>query len=239
MLRRQPHVITAGIGLLADAGGRKAARSAGSTGHRRCPERKPIWSRCWPIPAEPAANAEAVRRMLAVRAQLVDVVRAGPALGLRPGEFLHAGPPIDWERASGPLRGALMGAAIFEGIADNARTRPTWRHGEISRSILVTITDAVGPMAGIVSPSMWLFVLEDAATGRRAYCSLNEGLGKVLRYGAYASRGDRAAALDVDGARAAAAGGGAAARAGGRDSDPRPRWCRWATRRTTATGPAR
>ena len=44
---------------------------------------------------------------------------------------------------------------------------------------------AVGPMAGVVSPSMWMFVLEDPATGRRAYCSLNEGLGKVLRYGAY------------------------------------------------------
>jgi hypothetical protein len=42
-------------------------------------------------------------------------------------------------------------------------------------------------MAGVVSPSMWMFVLEDPASGRRTYCSLNEGLGKVLRYGAYGS----------------------------------------------------
>jgi hypothetical protein len=40
-------------------------------------------------------------------------------------------------------------------------------------------------MAGVVTPSMWMWVLEDRATGRRTYCSLNEGLGKVLRYGAY------------------------------------------------------
>ena len=40
-------------------------------------------------------------------------------------------------------------------------------------------------MAGVVTPSMWMFVLEDPTTGRRTYCSLNEGLGKVLRYGAY------------------------------------------------------
>ncbi len=42
-------------------------------------------------------------------------------------------------------------------------------------------------MAGVVSPSMWMFVLADAGTGQRAYCTLNEGLGKVLRYGAYSA----------------------------------------------------
>ena len=40
-------------------------------------------------------------------------------------------------------------------------------------------------MAGVVTPSMWMFVLEDLQTGARTHCSLNEGLGKVLRYGAY------------------------------------------------------
>src|SRR5581483_10137614 len=64
-------------------------------------------------PRRPAANAEAVRRIQAVRAQLVDVVPAVEALGLGVGEFLPAGPPIDWARASGPLRGAVMGAALF------------------------------------------------------------------------------------------------------------------------------
>ncbi len=68
-------------------------------------------------PRRSAANALAAERMLAVRAQLVDVRPASEALGLRPGEFCHAGPPIDFARASGPLRGALIGALIFEGLA--------------------------------------------------------------------------------------------------------------------------
>jgi hypothetical protein len=55
--------------------------------------------------------------MLAAGARLVDVRPAREALGLEPGTFLHAGPPIDWERASGPLRGALQGAMVFEGLA--------------------------------------------------------------------------------------------------------------------------
>jgi hypothetical protein len=131
------------------------------------------------------ANAVAIERMFASRAQLVDVVQAASALGLQRGEFLHAGPPIDPERASGPLRGALMGAAIFESMAQD----PARADGMLARRNFhlepCHHRGTVGPMAGVVSPSMWVFVLEDPADGRRAYCSLNEGLGKVLRYGAY------------------------------------------------------
>jgi hypothetical protein len=138
-------------------------------------------------PRRQAANQDAMRRMLGVRALLVDVVQAGPALGLAPGEFLHAGPPIGWDRASGPLRGALAGAAVFEGLADD----PTAAQGAsglgIARLDCCHHHGAVGPMAGVISPSMWLFALEDPADGRRAFCSLNEGLGKVLRYGAYSA----------------------------------------------------
>ena len=43
-------------------------------------------------------------------------------------------------------------------------------------------------MAGVVSPSMWVFVLRDEVHGNTSWCTLNEGLGKVLRYGAYAPR---------------------------------------------------
>ena len=68
-------------------------------------------------------------------------------------------------------------------------------------------------MAGVVTPSMWMFVLEDPASGRRTHCSLNEGLGKVLRYGAYSPDVLDAAALDERRARAAAADGGAGWRA--------------------------
>jgi hypothetical protein len=133
-----------------------------------------------------AANAAALERMLASEASLVDVRPASEALGLQPGELLHAGPPVDWARASGPLRGALVGAVLLEGLAgtpedaermlargDGVRWEPCHHRG------------AVGPMAGVVSPSMWMFELRDEVHGTTSWCSLNEGLGKVLRYGAY------------------------------------------------------
>jgi Protein of unknown function (DUF1116) len=181
LLRRPPHVIAAGVGLLADAAAAQAAQVTRVDWAPPMPGTEDGLSAVLADPRRSAANALAVKRMLAVRAQLVDVVQAGPALGLRSGEFLHAGPPISWDRASGPLRGALMGAAVFEELVSDA-----------DQADLATVAlepchhrGAVGPMAGVVSPSMWVFVLEDPADGRRAYCSLNEGLGKVLRYGAY------------------------------------------------------
>jgi Protein of unknown function (DUF1116) len=137
-------------------------------------------------PRRPAANARALAAMLEVRAGLVDVVPAAEALGLERGEFLHAGPPISWERASGPMRGALLGGAALEGLAEDPESAVgLFERGEVSWEPCHH-REAVGPMAGVVTPSMWMFVLEDPATGRRTHCTLNEGLGKVLRYGAYA-----------------------------------------------------
>ena len=137
-------------------------------------------------PLRRTANERALAAMLDVTATLVDVLPAAEALGLQRGEFLHAGPPIAWERASGPLRGALMGAAALEGlVADPEDAAALFESGTSVSLEPCHHRSAVGPMAGVVSPGMWMFVLEDAATGRRTYCSLNEGLGKVLRYGAY------------------------------------------------------
>jgi hypothetical protein len=132
-----------------------------------------------------AANAEAFARMTAAGAALVDGRPASEALGLERGTLLHAGPPIEWERASGPLRGALIGALLFEGWAEDEEDAVS----QLS-SGRVTLEpchhrDAVGPMAGVVSPSMWLYELLDDTHDARSWCSLNEGLGKVLRYGAY------------------------------------------------------
>ncbi|MET0966260.1 MAG: DUF1116 domain-containing protein [Nakamurella sp.] len=144
-------------------------------------------------PRRTAANTLAAERMLAVRAQLIDVRPAAEAIGLRKGEFLHAGPPIEFQRASGPLRGALIGAMIFEGLAaDEAEATAQLESGKLHAGADISIgpchdRQAVGPMAGVISPSMWLFELADGATGARAWCSLNEGLGKVLRYGAYSA----------------------------------------------------
>jgi hypothetical protein len=137
-------------------------------------------------PRREEANAEALRRMTAAGADLVDVRPASEALGLERGTFLHAGPPIEWERASGPLKGALIGAMLFEGLADTAEEA----EARLAKGDGITLEpchhrDAVGPMAGVVSPSMWMYELRDEVHDGTSWCSLNEGLGKVLRYGAY------------------------------------------------------
>ena len=132
------------------------------------------------------ANARALAATLDVQATLVDVAPAFELLGLERGQFLHAGPPITWDRASGPLRGALMGGAALEGLVDDPEDAVALFEAGSSVSLEPCHHHAsVGPMAGVVTPSMWMFVLEDPATGRRTHCTLNEGLGKVLRYGAY------------------------------------------------------
>lgn len=138
-------------------------------------------------PLRKDANERALAAVLDVQAMLVDVAPAGELLGLAPGDFLHAGPPIAWADASGPLRGALMGAAALEGVVDDPEAAVVLFESGSGVSLDPCHHHrAVGPMAGVVSASMWMYVLEDPATGRRTFCSLNEGLGKVLRYGAYA-----------------------------------------------------
>lgn len=133
------------------------------------------------------ANRTAYERYLAAQPRLVDLVLAGEAIaGLAKGErrILHAGPPIAWADMCGPQQGAITGAILYEGWAGSLEAaerlaasggvalEPCNEHG------------AVGPMAGIISPSMPVWVVENADRGNRAYCNLNEGLGKVLRFGA-------------------------------------------------------
>jgi hypothetical protein len=137
-------------------------------------------------PRRAEANARALAAVLDVTATLVDVAPASELLGLEAGQFLHAGPPITWDRAPGPLRGALMGGAALERLVDDPEDAVALFEAGTSVSLEPCHhRSTVGPMAGVVTPSMWLWVLEDAASGRRTFCSLNEGLGKVLRYGAY------------------------------------------------------
>jgi hypothetical protein len=132
------------------------------------------------------ANEIAIGRMLAVRPQLVDVKVARDVFpGMTDRTFLHAGPPIEWERASGPMRGAIIGAMLYEGLADDADDAVTKAaRGDIELSPCHH-HGAVGPMAGVTSPSMPVAVVIDAAGDGVSYSTLNEGLGKVLRYGAY------------------------------------------------------
>jgi len=132
------------------------------------------------------ANATAVERIMSARPMLTGVAAARDVIpGMRDNLLLHAGPPIEWGRMSGPLRGALIGAMLFEGLAKSeteAVTRaergevvfePCHHHG------------AVGPMAGVISASMKVYVIENVEHGNKSFSNLNEGYGKVLRYGAY------------------------------------------------------
>jgi hypothetical protein len=185
LLRRDPTVATAGVGLLADSLAAQAVPVTRLDWRPPTADSTDALNRVLADPRRAEANRTAVNRVLSSTAQLVNVRPAAEALGLKPGQFLHAGPPITWERASGPMRGALVGAMLFEGLADTpeeAEKRLAAGNAELEPCHHL---GAVGPMAGIVSPSMWVFELEDTAHGTRAWCSLNEGLGKVLRYGAF------------------------------------------------------
>jgi len=131
------------------------------------------------------ANRTAYDRYLAAQPRLVDVLLARDAIpALAERRILHSGPPIAWADMCGPQRGAIAGAIRYEGWADDLNAA-----AELAGSGAVALEPchdhgSVGPMAGIISPSMPLWVVENAAAGNRAYSNLNEGLGKVLRFGA-------------------------------------------------------
>ncbi len=134
-----------------------------------------------------AANQTAVQKMMAARPILKGVARARDVIpGLRENLLLHAGPPIEWERMSGPMRGAVIGALLLEGLAnDEKQALGMVEAGEVEFAPCHH-HQCVGPMAGVTSSSMMVYELENVTHGNRAYSNLNEGYGKVLRYGAYA-----------------------------------------------------
>lgn len=133
-----------------------------------------------------AANQEALRRVNTSQPILIDIQRALDVIpGMTADTILHAGPPITWDRMAGPMKGAIVGALIYEGRAKNPEEAY-----EIAASGKIKFSpchehSAVGPMAGIISPSMPVFVLQNKTYGNYSYCTMNEGLGKVLRFGAY------------------------------------------------------
>jgi hypothetical protein len=131
-----------------------------------------------------AANTEVTGKIKKGRPVLVGMGLARDIIpGMKENMILHAGPPVTWDRMCGPTRGAVMGALIYEGRAkDDAEAEKLAASGEIEYSPCHHHS-TVGPMAGIVSPSMPVFIIENKAFGNKAYATLNEGLGKVLRYG--------------------------------------------------------
>jgi len=132
------------------------------------------------------ANREALSRLLAAQPLLVGMGRAAETVpGMKDRMLLHAGPPLTWDKASGPIRGGVMAACMYEGWAKTPEEA-----AKLAESGGITFDPchhhrAVGPMAGIISPSMPVFIIENRAHGNRSYVTMNEGLGKVLRMGAF------------------------------------------------------
>lgn len=132
------------------------------------------------------ANALATERMMEARPVLVGVAKAIDVIpGMTDDLFLHAGPPVTWERMAGPVKGAAIGALIFEGKAkDENEALKMLEAGKIKFAPCHHFA-SVGPMAGLMSPSMYVYIVENKTHGNKAFSGLNEGRGKVLRMGAY------------------------------------------------------
>jgi hypothetical protein len=130
------------------------------------------------------ANADAVARFETAQPLATTVARAGDVVpGLEDRMLLHSGPPIAWERVCDPQRRAMEAACLFEGWAGD---RPA--AARLIEAGDVTLASGnehlhVGPMTGICSPSMPVWVVEDAALGVRAFSTLNEGPGNTLWFG--------------------------------------------------------
>jgi len=133
-----------------------------------------------------SANLTAVTRMMEARPILKGIGQALDVIpNMKPNLFLHAGPPITWARMAGPMRGAVIGAVLLEGLAaTEAEAIALAEKGEIEFEPNHE-HNAVGPMAGVTSPSMQVYIVENVTHGNVAYCNFNEGYGKVLRMGAY------------------------------------------------------
>lgn len=132
------------------------------------------------------ANKEAVRRILAAQPTLIGLGIAGEVIpGMTKETILHAGPPVTWDRMCGPQKGAIRGGLIYEGLAANLEEAEQLAASGKIKFDPCHMHNAVGPMAGVVTYSMPVWILENKTFGNRAYCTLNEGLGKVLRFGAF------------------------------------------------------
>jgi hypothetical protein len=130
------------------------------------------------------ANREAMERILSADPILVDVIPAAEAIpSLRDYMILHAGPPVDWDQMCGPMRGAVAGIAVFEGWAPELKTATEMAAAGAFDFRPNHDFDAVGPMTGMTTVGQLVMVVENRRFGNRAYCTINEGLGKVMRFG--------------------------------------------------------
>ncbi|WP_339289436.1 DUF1116 domain-containing protein [Paenibacillus sp. FSL E2-0201] len=132
-----------------------------------------------------AANKEAVERIINSQPVLIGFDQAINVVpGMTKNTILHAGPPITWERMNGPMKGAVTGAIVFEGLAPNIEEA-----AELAASGEITFSpchehNCVGSMAGVTSASMFMHIVENKTYGNIAYTNLSEQMSKILRMGA-------------------------------------------------------
>ena len=156
----------------------------------------------WRPPVEVAPESEAILAKRAAQIEkanrkVMEIILAGtPKLvgldvarnvipGMTEDTILHAGPPITWDRMCGPMRGGVMAGLVYEGRAATVEEAEKLASSGKIQYAPCHEHAAVGPMAGIVTPSMPVMIIRNEKFGNTAYCTLNEGLGKVLRYGAF------------------------------------------------------
>ncbi|MGN0164708.1 MAG: DUF1116 domain-containing protein [Lachnospiraceae bacterium] len=132
------------------------------------------------------ANHQVIEKIKASKPFLVDIDLAINCIpGMKPNLILHAGPPVSWDRMCGPMKGAVIGALLFEGLAETEDEAVALIESGKIEFAPCHEYGTVGPMAGIVCASMPVHIIHDKEYNTDSYCSVNEGLGKVLRFGAY------------------------------------------------------
>ena len=131
-----------------------------------------------------APNGEVLARLGDGEPVLLDCRPAWEALELPESTVLHAGPPLAWPRMCEPMQAAVLCAIRYEGWAANDDAARRLVGPGACRLEPCHHWRAVGPMTGIITRSMPVFVVENRARGNRAHVTINEGLGKVLRFGA-------------------------------------------------------
>src|SRR5215475_494207 len=132
------------------------------------------------------ANAAVIAEIRKARPHLVDVQPAKDCIPALREEFtlLHAGPPIEWSNMTGPMQGAVIGACLYEGWASDANAAEKLAASRI-RYLPCHDNSAIGPMGGITSANMPVLVMRNLEQGNVAYGNMNEGIGKVMRFGAF------------------------------------------------------
>jgi len=187
LLCQRAPVINVGLELFADAIRQQGGQVHVVEWHPPLLEPSPGAVPLFNDPVIEAANREAVSRMMLAQPVVVGVARARDVIpGMTARTFLHAGPPIDWPHASGPLRGALIGATLLEGLASTPEGAVRLLESGGIELAPNHEHQAVGPMAGVISPSMPVYIAVNATGTNRAFTNFNEGIGKVMRMGAYA-----------------------------------------------------